>query len=150
VVSYCPDPALAEAFQLLEKEDTEALLCNSDPCVSAENLSAAFGLRGRSVSLLRAAPTEAMRLKMRAPEARESAGVYFAGNARAFFKALAACVSLRAGIRRLRLFQLIGTLTAFALLLLIVLTNQIGSGANTLFFIAFELIWAAIAYAMTK
>jgi len=150
VVSYAPDPALAEPFQLLEKEDMEALICNSDPCVAAENLCAAFGLRDRSLAILRAAPTEAMRLKMRVPEARESAGVYFAGNARAFFKALTACAALRTGIRRLRLFQVIGTLTAFGLLLLAVLTRQLDSGANTLYLIAFEIIWAAIAYAMTK
>jgi len=149
VVSYAPDPALAGAFRMLEREGVESLICNSDPCVTAENLGAAFGLRGKSLALLRSAPTEAMRLLMRVPEARESAGVYFAGNARAFFKALTACVSLRAGIRRLRLAQLVGMLTAFLLLVLFIVTRQ-ADGLNSLIFIAFELVWAAIAYAMSR
>jgi hypothetical protein len=149
VVSYAPDPALAGAFRLLEREGMEGILCNSDPCVTAENLSAAFGLRDKALALLRSAPTEAMRLKMRVPEEREPGGVYFAGNARAFFKALTACTALRTGIRRLKAFQLAGALTAFLLLVLMIFTSQT-SGAGTLYFIAFEAIWAAIAHVATK
>ena len=149
VVSYCPDTAMAEAFQQLEREDTEALICNSDPCVSAEVLGEAFGLREGSLSLLRAAPSETCRKQTHTPRARFSAGVYHANNARAFLRALSACVSLRAGAKRLRLFQLVGSVTACVFLLLFVFMGQLHV-ADSLIFIALELIWAAIMHTATR
>jgi len=149
VVSYCPDDAMADAFQQLEREDAQALICNSDPCMSAEALIQAFGLRDGTLRLLRASPGEACRKQMRTPRSNLSAGVYHANNARAFLRALSACVTLRAGIRRLRLFQLVGSLTACLFLLLFVFLNQLHA-ANSLIFIALGLIWAAIMQAAVR
>jgi len=149
VVSYCPDAAMAPAFQQLEREDTQALITNSDPCVSAEVLGGAFGLREGSLSLLRSVPGEACRKQMRTPRSNLSAGVYHVNNARAFLRALSACVSLRGGIRRLRLFQLVGSITACVFLLLFVLMGQL-QVADSLIFIALELIWAAIMQAVVR
>ena len=149
VVSYSPDAAMAQAFQQLEKEDTEALICNSDPCVSAEALGGAFDLREGSLSLLRSVPGEACRKQMRTPRANLNAGVYHANNARAFLRALSACVSLRGGIKRLRLFQLVGSITACVFLLLFVFMGQLHV-ADSLIFIAWGLIWAAIMQAVVR
>ena len=149
VVSYSPDAAMAPAFQQLEKEDTQALICNSDPCVSAEVLTGAFGLREGSLSLLRSMPGEICRKAMRTPRTNLSAGVYHANNARAFLRALSACVSLRGGIKRLRLFQLVGSGMACMLLLLFVFMKQL-QVADSLIFIALELIWAAIMQAVVR
>ena len=149
VVSYCPDAAMAPAFQQLEREDTEALITNSDPCVSAEVLSGAFGLREGSLSLLRSVPGEACRKQMRTPRSNLSAGVYHANNARAFLRALSACVTLRGGIRRLRLFQLVGSVIACVFLLLCVFMGQLHV-ADSLLLIAWGLIWAAIMQAAVR
>ncbi|MDR2686507.1 MAG: hypothetical protein LBB75_02045, partial [Oscillospiraceae bacterium] len=149
VVSYCPDAAVAPAFQQLEKEDMEALVCNSDPCVGAEVLAGAFGLRAGALSLLRSLPGEACRKEMRTPRTTFSAGVYHANNARAFLRALSACVSLRGGIRRLRLFQLVGSVMACVFLLLFVFMGQLHV-ADSLIFIALELIWAAVMQAVVR
>ncbi|MCL2494782.1 MAG: hypothetical protein FWE98_03905 [Oscillospiraceae bacterium] len=149
VVSYCPDAAVAPAFQLLEREDMEALITNSDPCVSAEVLGGAFGLQERALSLLRTLPGEACRGQMRTPRSNLAAGVYHAGNARAFLRALSACVTLRAGIRRLRLFQLVGSVTACVILLLFVFMGQLHV-ADSLLFIAWGLIWAAVMQAAVR
>jgi len=149
VVSYCPDAAMAGAFQQMEREDTTALVCNSDPCVSADVLCDAFGLRAGSLSLLRAAPSEACRKQMRTPRPALSAGVYHANNARAFLRALSACVSLQGGIKRLRLFQLVGIAMAFVLLLLCVLMGQLYI-ADSLIFIVLQIIWAAIMHMATR
>jgi len=149
VVSYCPDAAMAPAFQQLEREDTQALITNSDPCVSAEVLSGAFDLREGTLSLLRSMPGEICRKAMRTPRTNLNAGVYHANNARAFLRALSACVSLRGGIKRLRLFQLVGSVMACVLLLLFVFMKQLHV-ADSLIFIAVELIWAAIMQAAVR
>ncbi|MCL2298928.1 MAG: hypothetical protein FWC27_02125, partial [Firmicutes bacterium] len=149
VVSYTPDAAMAPAIRQLEREDTQALICNSDPCVGAEVLSEAFGLRKGSLSLLRAAPSQACRKQMRTPREHISAGVYHANNARAFLRALSACVSLRGGIRRLRLVQMIASITTVVFLLMFVLMGQMHV-ADSLIFIALELVWAAVMHSVTR
>ena len=149
VVSYCPDAAMAGAFQQLEHEDTTALICNSDPCVGADVLCDAFGLRASSLSLLRAAPSEACRKQMRTPRPHLSAGVYHGGNARAFLRALSACVSLQGGIKRLRIWQLVGIAMMFVFLLFCVLFSQLYI-ADSLIFIALQIIWAAIMHTVTR
>lgn len=143
VVSYCPDEDMAPAFRLLEAEGSQALLCNSDPCVSDEFLCSTFGLREGSLSLLRAAPSAALRKQMRTPRASLNAAVYHSGNARAFMRALTACVSLQGGIKRLRLFQAVGCFMSFLLLLIFVLTGQLHY-ANSLIFVALEVVWAVV------
>ena len=149
VVSYCPDTDLAPVFRQLEKEDTEALICNSDPCVGADVLTEAFGLREGSLSLLRSVPSEICRKQMSTPRANLGAGVYHAGNARAFLRALSACVSLQGGIKRLKLFQLVGSVMACAILLLFVFMGQLHA-ADSLIFIALQLVWAAVMHAVAK
>jgi hypothetical protein len=149
VVSYSPDTAMAPALQLLERGDAQALICNSDPCVGAEVLCGAFGLREGALSLLRSAPSQVCRGQMRTPRASLSAGVYHANNARAFLRALSACVSLRTGVKRLRLVQLVASITTFVLLLLFVLMKQLHV-ADSLIFIALELIWAAVMHSATR
>jgi hypothetical protein len=150
VVSYRPDPSLAEPLRYLQQEDAEALVCNSDPCVNADTLIEAFGMRRGSISLLRSAPSEAYREQMRTFATGEQSGVYHAGNARALLRAVTACMSLRGSIGRLRLFLLAGSFMACALLLGIALTGQLDSAANSLVFIALHVIWAAIMYTGTK
>ena len=145
VVSYMADPALTPAMQLLEKEDIQARICNSDPCITQENVSAAFDLREGSVKLLRAAPSEALRRQMRVPANIETAGIYHANNARAFLRAFTACAALRTGIKRLRAFQIVGVLTSFLLLLIFALGKQMDA-ANDLIFIGCTLIWTAFTY----
>ena len=149
VVSYCPDTAMADAFRQLEREDAQALICNSDPCVGAEALCGAFGLREGALRLLRSTQSEACRKQMRTPRTDLSAGVYHANNARAFLRALSACVSLRGGIRRLRLAQMVGSITGCVFLLLFVFMGQLHV-ADSLIFIALELIWAAIMQTVTR
>ena len=149
VVSYCPDAAMADAFRQLEREDAQALICNSDPCVGAEALCGAFGLREGSLRLLRSAQSEGCRKHMRTPRTDLSAGVYHANNARSFLRALSACVSLRGGIRRLRLAQMVGSVTGCVFLLLFVFMGQLHV-ADSLIFIALELIWAAIMQTVTR
>ena len=149
VVSYSPDAAMAPALRQLEREDAQALICNSDPCVGAEVLSEAFGLRAGTLNLLRAAPSQACRKQMSTPRASLSAGVYHANNARAFLRALAACVSLQTGAKRLRLVQVVASVTTFVLLLLFVLMGQLHV-ADSLIFIALELIWAAVMHSATR
>ncbi|MDR0532251.1 MAG: hypothetical protein LBG83_09360 [Oscillospiraceae bacterium] len=143
VVSYKPDASLEQPFQALEKADIWGRICNSDPVVTAENLNAAFGVKQTAV--LRAKATDLLRGYMRTPRKSEPAGVYHTNTARAFLRAVTACVALKAGVRRLRAFQLIGVLTAFLLLLVFAATNQMDA-ANSLIFIGFELIWTAITY----
>jgi hypothetical protein len=58
-------------------------------------------------------------------------------------RAVTACAALKAGLRRLRVFQVIGSLTGVLLLLTAVLTRQL-QAANGLIFIAFEAVWTAI------
>jgi len=149
VVSYAADPALKPYMKSLEKEDIQAKICSSDPCVSKENICAAFELRSGSVQLLRAAPSQALRTFMRLPRNTETAGIYHASNARAFLRALTASAALRSGIRRLRAFQLMGVLTSFLLLLIFALTRQMDA-ANNLIFIGYALIWTAITYAAAR
>jgi len=149
VVSYAADPALKPYMKSLEKEDIQAKICSSDPCVTKENVCAAFDLRSGSAQLLRAAPSQALRALMRMPRETETAGIYHASNARAFLRALTASTALRSGIRRLRAFQLMGMLTSFLLLLIFALTKQMDA-ANNLIFIGYTLIWTAITYAAAR
>jgi len=149
VVSYSPDLAMGPALRLLEHGDAKALVCNSDPCVAAETLCEAFELREGSLSLLRAAPSQACRKQMRTPRASLSAGVYHANSARAFLRALSACAYLQAGVKRLRLVQVVATITMFVLLLLFVLMRQLHV-ADSLIFIALEMIWAAVMHSATR
>ena len=150
VVSYTADPQLESPLLQLEREDVELLLCNSDPCVSEVALIEAFGMGRGSITLLRAAPSEAYREQMQALAQSGHSGVYHAANARAFLRAIAACMSLRNSGRRLRLFLLVGSLVANALLLGIALAGQMGSAMNGLLFIGWNVIWAAIMYTGTK
>ena len=149
MVSYTADPALKPYMRTLEKEDLRAKICSSDPCVTKDNICAAFSLRVGSAELLRAAPSQALRAQMQTPLGSEAAGIYHASNARAFLRALAVCTALRSGIRRLRAFQLIGMITSFLLLLIFALTKQMDA-ANNLIFIGYTLIWTAITYAASR
>ena len=150
VVSYTPDPQLEAPLHQLANEDVELLLCNSDPCVSEATLVKAFGLERGNITLLRAAPSETYREQMQALAKNNHSGVYHAANARAFLRAIAACMNLRTSNNRLRLFLLIGSLTTSALLFGIALTGHLGSALNSLLFVGLYAIWAAVMYTGSK
>ncbi len=149
VVSYKPDDALTPYFQRLRQEDRTLMVCNGDPSITLELLSGGFRLPSGSVELLRASQSEANRRRMRTPQAGPGASVYHADNIRSYLRAVTACLSLKGSVKRLRIFQVVGSLTAFLLLLLAALTKQLDY-ANSLVFAAFELIWAGICYAGAK
>jgi len=150
VVSYAPDASLGDALRHIEHEDAEILLCNSDPCVSAENLADSLRLEHTSVTLLRSAVSDGYRKQMASLNQSDPAGVYHVGNARAFLRAVSACMNLRASINRLRLFMLAGSFTTNALLLGVALTGQLSSTLVALAFIGVNAILAAFMYAGTR
>ncbi|MDR3313846.1 MAG: hypothetical protein LBS96_05245 [Oscillospiraceae bacterium] len=146
VVSYQPEEILTPYFQRLQQEDLGVLVCNGDPSITLELLSEGFRLPGGRIEMLRASQSEANRRRMRTPQEDAGASVYHADNIRSYLRAVTACLSLKGSIKRLRIFQVVGSLTAFLLLLLAALTRQLDY-ANSLVFIAFEAIWAGICYA---
>jgi hypothetical protein len=145
VVSYRPDESLYNGFRRLEQEDMKVYVCNGDPSITQDVLSRGFALRDDSIELLRTPQSESHRRRMRTLQERGTATVLHADNLRAFLRAVTACAALRVGVKRIRLFQVIGSLTDVLLLLTAVLTKQMES-ANSLIFIAYEAIWAAITY----
>ncbi|MDR2525485.1 MAG: hypothetical protein LBC83_04735 [Oscillospiraceae bacterium] len=149
VVSYQPEEILAPALQCIHAEGRELLVCNADPTITRALLAEGFALPAEEITMLRAAQTEANRRRMHIPQADAGVSVYHADNIRAYLRAVTACLRLRGSCRRLRMFQVVGSLTAFLLLLLAALTKQLDY-ANSLVFIAFEGIWAAICYAGAK
>jgi hypothetical protein len=149
VVSYKPDEALTPFFQRLRQEDRTLLVCNGDPSITLELLSEGFRLPGGSVEMLRAGQSEANRHRMRTPREGPGASVYHADNIRSYLRAATACLSLQGSIKRIRIWQIVGCLTAFILLLFASLIKQIDY-ANALVFIAFEAIWAGLCFAGGK
>lgn len=149
VVSYKPDEGLIPYFQRLRQEDRTLLVCNGDPSITLELLSEGFHLPAGTVDMLRAGQSEANRRRMRAPQEGPGASVYHSDNIRSYLRAATACLSLRGSVKRLRIWQAVGSLAAFGLLLLAALAKQLDY-ANALVFIAFEAIWAGLCYAGAK
>jgi hypothetical protein len=150
VISYTPDEKLEDPLQQLEEADVEILLCNSDPCIIGEDLELRFGLQPGAIAVLRNSFAAPYRKIMREKTPPGHSGIYHAGGARAFLRAITVCMNLVRSSKRLRIMLVLGVLAANVLLAVIALTGQLDGVFNPLVLLAFSLVWAVVMHAGAK
>ncbi|MCL2445924.1 MAG: hypothetical protein FWD06_04060 [Oscillospiraceae bacterium] len=150
VISYTPDEKLQDPLQQLEEADVEILLCNSDPCITGEELEARFGLQQGTISVLRNNFAAPYRKIMRGKAPVGHSGIYHAGGTRAFLRTIAVCMNLVKSGKRLRILLLLSALAANVLLAVIALAGQLDGVFNPLLLVAFNLVWAVVMHAGVK
>ncbi|MCL2195318.1 MAG: hypothetical protein FWB76_05140 [Oscillospiraceae bacterium] len=150
VISYTPDEKLEAPLQQLEEADVEILLCNSDPCITSEELEARFGLQPGAIAVLRNNFAAPYRKVMRGKAPAGHSGIYHAGGTRAFLRTIAACMDLVKSSKRLRVLLLLSALAANVLLAVIALAGQLDGVFNPLILVAFSLVWAVVMHAGVK
>ncbi|MCL2532218.1 MAG: hypothetical protein FWE40_08715 [Oscillospiraceae bacterium] len=150
VISYTPDEKLQDPLQQLQEADVEILLCNSDPCITGEELEARFGLQQGAISVLRNNFAAPYRKVMRGKAPAGHSGIYHAGGTRAFLRTIAVCMNLVKSSKRLRILLLLSALAANVLLAVIALAGQLDGVFNPLLLVAFNLVWAVVMHAGAK
>jgi len=150
VISYMPDDKLEDPLQQLEEADVELLLCNSDPCITGEDLEERFGLQHGVITVLRNSFAAPYRKIMRDKAPAGHSGIYHTGGARAFLRAITVCMNLVKSSRRLRIMLVLGALVANVMLAVIALTGHLDGVFNSLILMAFSLIWAVVMHAGAK
>lgn len=142
VVSYNGDPEVAQRLTRLERMGVSLLVYATDPNVTAEQVSRAFGIKRSHVKVM-PAKLHGEYNYLTQPKEHISAGGVHTGNLEGVCRLLRASNGVRNSVVRGTLIQLIGIIVGYGLVALMAFTGSL-SGAAYPTLIGFNLAWALV------
>ncbi len=144
VVSYNADPETAELLTSLERHGVFASVYTSDPNITSELISLAYGVKKSSVRILPAKVHAEYQELVRPKERTPAKGVH-AGGLAGMQLLLKAASAVRGSVVRSTILQLIGIIVGYGLVAFMAFSGSLSSAPfNTL--ILFHLGWLVISW----
>ncbi len=142
VVSYNADPEIAEILTSLERHGVFASVYTSDPNITSELISLAYGVKKSSIRILPAKIHAEYQELVRPRERTPAKGVH-AGGLAGMQLLLKAASAIRHSVARSTILQLIGIIVGYGLVAFMAFSGSLSSAPfNTL--IVFHLGWLVI------
>lgn len=141
VVSYQPDPDMAQALYELERKGIALIVRSTDPNLTAEKIAQIYDLPEEMVHVVSAKLHGDFDLLTSKKDTAPSA-LSFQGGAASLFHGVAAAISVKSAIGLASVLQVVGILLGYGIMTVFTLLGAM-QNANGLAVLAFQLLWGA-------
>ena len=141
VVSYQPDPQIAQELYELERKGIGLIVRSTDPNLTAEKIAQIYDLPVEMVHVIPAKLHSDFDI-MTARKDMAPSGLSFADGAASLFHGVAAAISVKSAIALGTVLQIVGILLGYGIMTVFTLLGAM-QNANGLAVVAFQLLWGA-------
>lgn len=141
VISYRPDPQIAEALYELEKKGIGLIVRSTDPNLTAEKIAQVYDLPVEMIHVIPAKLHSDFDI-MTSRKDTAPAGLSFTGGVRSLFHGVTAALSVKGAISLAMVLQIVGILLGYGIMSVFTLLGNM-QNANGLAVVAFQLLWGA-------
>ena len=141
VVSYQPDPQIAQELYELERKGIGLIVRSTDPNLTAEKIAQIYDLPVEMVHVIPAKLHSDFDI-MTARKDTAPSGLSFADGAASLFHGVAAAISVKSAIALGTVLQIVGILLGYGIMTVFTLLGAM-QNANGLAVVAFQLLWGA-------
>ncbi|MDD3193108.1 MAG: hypothetical protein PHE47_04550 [Oscillospiraceae bacterium] len=139
VVSYQPDPQIAQALYALERKGIGLIVRSTDPNLTEEKIAQVYDLPGEMVHVIPAKLHSDFDI-MTGRKDTAPAGLSFTGSVVSLFHGVTASVSIKSAIGLGTVMQIVGILLGYGIMTVFALLGGM-QNVNGLAVIAFQLLW---------
>ena len=141
VVSYQPDPQIAQELYALERKGIGLIVRSTDPNLTAEKIAQVYDLPVEMVHVIPAKLHSDFDI-LTSPKDTASSGLSFTGGAASLFHGVTAAVSVKSAIAMGTVLQIVGILLGYGIMTVFTLLGAM-QNVNGLAVVAFQLLWGA-------
>ncbi|MGN0625116.1 MAG: hypothetical protein ACI4I8_02510 [Oscillospiraceae bacterium] len=141
VVSYQPDPQIAQELYELERKGIGLIVRSTDPNLTAEKIAQVYDLPVEMVHVIPAKLHSDFDILTSQKDTAPS-GLSFTGGAASLFHGVTAAVSVKSAIAMGTVLQIVGILLGYGIMTVFTLLGAM-QNVNGLAVVAFQLLWGA-------
>lgn len=141
VISYRPDPQIAQALYELEKKGIGLIVRSTDPNLTAEKIAQVYDLPEEMIHVIPAKLHGDFDILTGRKDTAPS-GLSFTGGVQSFFHGVTAAISVKSAVSLAMILQIVGILLGYGIMSVFTLLGNM-QNANGLAVVAFQLLWGA-------